>query len=256
MKKSPSLFTVVVPCYNAGPGVVSVIERILTFMPNVIVVDDGSTDGAAGLLRGMPIRLIQFGHNMGKGAAILAGFKAALETPEVDCVAILDADGQHDPNEIMRLYGMFQACQADLVIGAREFGQHHVPWLSWLGNTLTSAVTRLLLGRKIPDTQSGFRLHSRRFLEVVVQDVAGGRYETEMEILVKAVLGGYEVVSVPIRTIYERGNPSSHFRRMRDSWRVWRALFITALSCGRQSALGDLARKRLHGSVTEQGERE
>ena len=119
-----------------------------------------------------------------------------------------------------------------------------------------SAVTRLLLGRKIPDTQSGFRLHSRRFLEVVVQDVAGGRYETEMEILVKAVLGGYEVVSVPIRTIYERGNPSSHFRRMRDSWRVWRALFITALSCGRQSALGDLARKRLHGSVTEQGERE
>lgn len=216
-----------IPCYNSGPKVGAVIQNVLAVVDRVIVVDDGSTDGCLQNL-GLPVRLIRFEKNRGKGAAMIEGFRAALEDPATRCVAVIDADGQHDPAEIPRLYEVFAAKDADLLIGARDFDQPHVPWASWLGNTLTCLVTGLLLKRRLADTQSGFRLHSRKLLESVVTSIPGGRYETEMQILAHAIKGGYTIVSVPIRTIYETGNPTSHFRKISDSWRVWSALFRAA----------------------------
>lgn len=214
----------VIPCYNSGPNVTSVIRNVLAVVDRVVVVDDGSTDGCLEGA-GLPVRLIRFEKNRGKGAALIAGFKAALEDAATRCVAVVDADGQHDPAEISRLYEVFVEKQADLVIGARDFDQPHVPWASWLGNTLTCLVTGMLLKRRLADTQSGFRLHSRKLLQDILTSVPGGRYETEMQILARAIKGGYVVVSVPIKTIYETGNPTSHFRKITDSWRVWSALF-------------------------------
>lgn len=215
---------VVIPCYNAGPNVGRVVRNVLDVVDRLVLVDDGSTDGSLDNL-GLSVQLIRFPRNRGKGAAMLEGFRAALEEPKAQCVVVVDADGQHNPAEIPRLYAAFVEKRADLVIGSRNFDQPHVPWASWLGNTLTSLVTGLLLRRRLADTQSGFRLHSRRFLQDVLSSVAGGRYETEMEILARAIKGGYSIVSVPIETIYESGNPTSHFRKLRDSWRVWSALF-------------------------------
>ena len=87
----------------------------------------------------------------------------------------------------------------------------------------------LLLGRRLPDTQCGFRVLSRRFAEAVVSEVAGGRYETEMEIIVKALREGYTVGHSPIRTLYEAGNPSSHFHKLRDSFLIYVRLLRTVL---------------------------
>ncbi|MCX5770181.1 MAG: glycosyltransferase family 2 protein [Candidatus Hydrogenedentes bacterium] len=215
---------VVIPCYNAGSNVRNVIENVLKVVDHVIIVDDGSTDGCLQNLE-LPVRLIPLPHNQGKGAAMLLGFKAALEDPQIECAVVLDADGQHNPNEIPRLYQAFTTQKADLVIGARDFDQPHVPWASWFGNTMTSLLTGLLLKRRLPDTQSGFRLHSRRLLQDIVSSLHGGRYETEMQILALAIKRAYSVISVPIQTIYEAGNPTSHFRKLRDSSRVWAALF-------------------------------
>jgi glycosyltransferase involved in cell wall biosynthesis len=231
---------VVVPCYNAGSRLVTVVERALAWAGRVWVVDDGSTDGApwrAALealpgrsgLKPDPLQVIAFPKNRGKGAAILAGFRAALGIPGITCIIVLDADGQHDPDEIPALYEAFTREEADLVIGARMFDRARVPWRSWFGNTVTSMVTAWLFGRRLPDTQSGFRLHSRRFAEDVVRTIPEGRYETEMAIVAKAIREGYTVASVPIRTIYEPGNPSSHFRKVRDSFRVYRTLFCAVL---------------------------
>lgn len=219
---------VVIPCYNAGGGLREVVAGARACVNRVIVVDDGSTDGAPDALADAGARLIRFPANRGKGAAILAGLRAALEEPAVRAAAVLDADGQHDPAELPKLYAAFETERADLVVGARVFGGREVPWASWLGNVLTRLLTRLFLGQSIPDTQSGYRVHGRRFAEAVVEAVGPGRYETEMEILALALRDGYKVVSTPIQTIYERGNPSSHFRKFRDSWRVWRALFQAA----------------------------
>ena len=219
----------VVPCYNAGGRVRGVVEGLAARLDHVVVVDDGSTDGSGASLDGLPARLVTFPENRGKGFAMLAGFEAALEDPDVHCVAIVDADGQHDPGELPQLYATFVREDADLVIGSRTFDMAHVPLRSRFGNKTTATVTRLLLGKSIPDTQSGFRLHSRRLLEYLLGILVGGRYETEMEILVEAVKGGYTVFPAPIQTIYEEGNPSSHFNKIADSFRIYRRLVATAL---------------------------
>ncbi|MBI3117071.1 MAG: glycosyltransferase family 2 protein, partial [Candidatus Hydrogenedentes bacterium] len=175
-------------------------------------------------LGGLPITLVSLGTNRGKGHALLAGFRKALEWEGVRAVAVLDADGQHNPSELPRLYEAFQRDDASLVIGARQFDQGHVPWRSRFGNTLTVRLTGLLLGRRLPDTQCGFRLLARPFVQEVLGSVAGGRYETEMEIVVKAIREGYTVSSVPIATIYEAGNVSSHFHKVRDSFLIYTRL--------------------------------
>jgi len=217
-----------VPCYNAGHRVRPVVERLLEFVDQVVVVDDGSRDGAVEALRDLPICIVTFPENRGKGQALLAGFQTALEMPEVEAVAVVDADGQHDPRELPRMFAAFREQDLDLAIGSRTFELERVPWRSRFGNVLTRNLTRWLLGQRIPDTQSGYRLHSRRLLEEVVRSVRGGRYETEMEILVLAVKRGYRVAPVPIETIYERGNPSSHFNKFRDSYLIYRRLFHAA----------------------------
>jgi glycosyltransferase involved in cell wall biosynthesis len=220
---------VVVPCYNAGTRVRRVVEGALALVDRVFVVDDGSTDGAVHALRDLPIRRITFPKNRGKGAALLAGFRAALDIPAVAAVVVVDADGQHDPAEIPALYRAWVTQRADLVIGARTFDRRNVPWPSRFGNRVTVAVTACLLKRRLPDTQSGFRLHGRRFLDRVIASVSPGRYETEMAIVVKAIREGHTLVSVPIKTLYEPGNTSSHFRKIRDSFRIYRTLLASSL---------------------------
>ena len=217
----------VVPCYNAGGRVQPVVVALLQHLDHVVVVDDGSTDGATAPLQAMGASVIHFQENKGKGFAMLAGFRAALAADDVTGVVIVDADGQHDANELPNLWQKFIDENADLVIGTRTFDGIQVPLRSKVGNKFTALMTRVLIGVAIPDTQSGFRIHSRKFLEDILASIRGGRYETEMEILVTAARGGYRLAAAPIKTIYESGNPSSHFNKFRDSWRVIRKLFAS-----------------------------
>ena len=219
----------VVPCYNAGGRVRAVVQGLEECLDHVYVVDDGCTDGSAQSVDDLGATVVTFPENRGKGFAILEGFRAALGEPGIEAVAILDADGQHDPRELPRLYGVFVKENADLLIGARTFQRGQTPWASWFGNSITAFLTRQLLRQAIPDTQSGYRIHSRRFLDDVLETIPGGRYETEMAILLKAAREDYRLVSEPIQTIYEAGNRSSHFNKLRDSYRIYRTFFRLAL---------------------------
>jgi glycosyltransferase involved in cell wall biosynthesis len=206
----------------------AVAEGVLAQAIRLLVVDDGSTDGSAASLCDLPIQYLRIDPNQGKGHALLAGFREALKDPDMACVCVLDADGQHDPAEIPRLHAAFLATGADLVIGSRVFDGGRVPLRSRFGNKVTVSVTALLLRHRMPDTQCGFRILSRPFLESVLETVHGGRYETEMEIIVKAIREGWSTESVPIRTIYEAGNASSHFRKFHDSYRIYSRLLKAA----------------------------
>ncbi|HQH52746.1 MAG TPA: glycosyltransferase family 2 protein [Candidatus Hydrogenedentes bacterium] len=219
----------VVPCYNAGRRVRAVVEGLMELLDHVYVVDDGSTDGSARSVDGLCATVVTFSENRGKGFAMLAGFETALKEPGIRAVAILDADGQHNPSELPHLYRAFLEHEADLVVGTRTFTRGEIPLASWFGNSLTAFLTKLLLGQTITDTQSGYRIHSRRFLEDVLKTILGGRYETEMAILIKAAREDYTLVAEPIQTIYEEGNRSSHFNKIRDSFRIYRTFFRTAL---------------------------
>lgn len=224
----PPAIVAIVPCYNAGDRLRPVAEGVLERLTRLIVVDDGCTDHSIDSVRELPLSVVSLPQNRGKGHALLAGFREALQDPEMTCICVLDADGQHNPEEIPRLYAAFEETGADLVIGSRVFDGGQVPWRSRFGNKVTVTVTALLLGHRLPDTQCGFRLLSRSFLESIVESVSGGRYETEMEIIVKAIREKRQTISVPISTIYEEGNASSHFRKFHDSYRIYSRLLKSA----------------------------
>jgi glycosyltransferase involved in cell wall biosynthesis len=217
---SPAI-TVVIPCFDAGHRIRPVAEGAAALVARVLVVDDGSTDGAVAALSTPGVEVLRLPHNRGKGHAIIEGLKRALAQPNLEAACLMDADGQHDPADIPGLLEAFRRERADLVIGQRVFGGAAVPWRSRFGNQVTARVTRLLLGRNLPDTQCGFRVLSPRFARAVVDRVAGGRYETEMEMIVLAVRGGFTLAHAPVRTVYEPGNSSSHFRKVRDSVRIY-----------------------------------
>lgn len=217
----------VVPCYNAGDRVMPVLEKLVQQGPRVLVVDDGSTDGCLDGVDNLDVECLRLPENRGKGFALVAGFRHALEDDSVTAVGAIDADGQHDPNEVPKIVEAFMREDADLVIGARNFDDPSVPKLNRFGNRSTIRITSFLMGAKLPDTQSGFRLYSRRFLEKALPKVKTGRYETEMDLLVRAVRWKYKVVSVPIQTIYEEGNRSSHFKNVPDATRIIYRLLST-----------------------------
>jgi len=213
--------TAIVPCYNAGDRVLPVLKKLVGYAQTVIVVDDGSTDGGLTGADTLGVQLLRFDLNRGKGHALLAGLQAALALPGHGPIALLDADGQHDPAELPRLCQAFHDEKADLLIGARVFGGASVPWASRFGNRATIAITSWLVGRELPDTQCGYRLLSRAFAAAVVETVPGGRYETEMDMLLKAVQEDWQLAFVPVATLYEPGNQSSHFRKVQDSVRIY-----------------------------------
>ncbi len=220
----------IIPCYNAGDRVRAVVTDVRARVARVILVDDGSTDGGADHATDLA-QVLRLKHNLGKGHALIAGVQQALDMPDVRVIALMDADGQHDPCEIPGLYDAFVREQADLLIGARRFDRQQAPWASRIGNKATAWITARLFGCDLPDTQSGFRLLSPRFARAFVNTVPGGRYETEMRMLVMAIRGDYKIVSAPIATIYEAGNANSHFRKIRDSLRVYVAL-LQEMVCG------------------------
>lgn len=213
---------VIVPCYNAGHRVMPVLERLAALGYPTLVVDDGSTDdGLAQAQRLSGVQLHRLPQNLGKGHALIQGLKLALESPDLNAIALLDADGQHDPDELPRMLAAFTAEEADLLIGQRVFEGREVPWASRFGNQVTLRFTSWLVGRSLPDTQCGYRILSPPFARAVLASVPGGRYETEMEILLKAVKENWKLAFIPIATRYETGNQSSHFRKFRDSLRIY-----------------------------------
>ena len=202
---------------------------MLAIHPRVLIVDDGSTDGCVEPVKSLPVDILTLPVNRGKGVALIEGFRKGLSDPAIECIATLDADGQHRATELPHLYQAFQERRADLLIGARTFTGNDVPLRSRLGNKATIVLTAIFLGHRVPDTQSGYRLHRRGFLNEILSAVKGGRYETEMEILALAFAKGFTVKSEPIETIYENHNQSSHFNPLRDSVLVYKKLFLASL---------------------------
>jgi len=208
---------VVIPAYNAGARLEPVLLKLLALIPqrNVIVVDDGSTDQTHAVAVASGVEVITHPQNCGKGAALKTGFAHAMTRPQVQAVITLDADGQHDPKHLPEFIRAWHASPVDLLIGCRTLRWPAMPFFRVLSNRLTSALVSRRLGRRIPDSQSGYRLHSRRLLEQI--KLAAGGYETESELLLKAVRAQMQLGFIPIATIYS--GETSHIRGRRDTWR-------------------------------------
>lgn len=209
-----------IPAHDEAPRIAAVVRAAAEHL-TVVVVDDGSSDDTAVVAVAAGATALVQRPNQGKGAALRAGFRWAIER-DLDAVMMLDADGQHDPAEIPRFLATWSAGNAtedgqaaappDLVIGQRDFTQ--MPPIRRLANELGGRALSWAIGRRIPDNQSGFRLVSRRLMEKLVDGHEAG-FEFEVEMITTAVRDEYAIVWFPIRTIYEGGpshiQPWGHF---------------------------------------------
>jgi len=224
----------VVPCYNVAPFCGEVVREAARYADHVIAIDDGSTDETGEVLRTIAaesarrIRLLSFVSNRGKGVALLEGFRYALAELAFDVLITLDGDRQHRPADIPRLVRAWREERAALVIGERRHFEA-MPLRSRLGNTITSTLLRKIHPASPCDTQSGLRALSRSFVTEVVGVVEGGRYETELGILLLALRQRRRISTVPVPTLYINGNRSSHFRPVIDSLRIYRTLLSERL---------------------------
>lgn len=206
---------VVIPAFQAARTIRDVVVRTKTTLPaaQIIVVDDGSTDGTVSAADAFALL---HDENLGKGAALRDGIHEAI-THGASVVVTLDADGQHPPEEIPRLLEPIGQHRADLVLGARKRGGT-MPVSRRVTNWLSAALASRIGGQRIPDAQTGFRAFTRAVAERV--QPTGDRYEFEANFLLDALRAGYRVTSVEVPTIY--GTPS-HFRHLGDTWRMARA---------------------------------
>ena len=211
-----------IPAYNEVHHIRDVVERACKYLP-VIVIDDGSADGSGAAAALAGAKVIAHTVNRGKGAALNSGFDYAV-TRNAAAAVTLDADGQHDPDEIPLFIEAFRAGQGDIIIGQRSFGQ--MPWVRQAANRTGNWLLGLAMGQSVPDNQSGYRLLSRDVLRNIRPTSA--RFEAEVEILLRAQMAGYRIGWVPIKTIY--ADEVSHFRPARDVplflkmvWRIWLA---------------------------------
>jgi glycosyltransferase involved in cell wall biosynthesis len=214
-----------IPGYQEGPRIATVVEGARAFIP-VVVVDDGSTDDTAVQAEAAGATVLRQRPNAGKGAALRAGFRHAL-AEGASAVVTLDADGQHDPAEIPAFLAAYKAGHPELVIGQRDFGS--MPPVRRLSNTLGGLVFSAAVGRRVADNQSGYRLIGRRLMTALLESDEHG-FEFEVEMIARCIALGLPMVEVPIRTIYA-GEPShirpwAHFtsflRVSRDARRIVR----------------------------------
>ena len=194
-----------IPGYNEGPRIGAVVAAALAHLP-VVVVDDGSTDDTAAQAEAAGATVIRQLPNQGKGAALREGFRWALDAG-VEAVVTLDADGQHDPDEITRFLDAFAATNPGLVVGQRNFRQ--MPPVRRLSNTVGGMLLSAAVGRPIPDNQSGYRLVGRRLMSALLESKQDG-FAFEVEMIARCIALDLPLTWVPIRTIYA-GEPS-HIR--------------------------------------------
>ena len=209
---------IVIPVYNHSKSLRKVVLRALEVNAAVMVVDDGSSDGGINTLAGLHTHILHHPVNWGKGAAILTAAKAYRQMAMTHLVTV-DADGQHNPDDIRRFIPVMQRDPFAIVVGKRDFQSVTVPRLSRFGRHFSNFWLRLQTGCSLGDTQSGFRAYPLVVLERLKLREKG--FAFEVEVLVKAAWAGVKLKEVDVPVYYPPPNERiSHFNVFRDNLRL------------------------------------
>ncbi len=205
---------VVIPAYNEEENIEDLIDKLFKkgfSKKEIIVVDDGSIDKTYTMARKKGVWVLKNEKNEGKGYSQRKGFFFAKELG-FEYVVTMDADGQHLVDDIDKF---LKNTSYDIVIGRRKIDPKVMPFKRVISNVLTSFVVSVLCGRRIKDSQCGYRmLNLSRILKIPVKTK---KYEAESELLVKACRAGFSLKEVPIRTMYSVGG--SHISPFVDTLR-------------------------------------
>lgn len=220
---------VAVPSYNNVRELPGVLDRLRVQDYPILVINDGSTDGTGELLRTRypDIDVVTHPVNMGKGAGIRSAFDRAYELG-YRYVVTIDSDGQHYPEDLPLFVEKIGRYPDSLLVGARNLKAENMPAKNTFANNLSNFFFRLISGQSLEDTQTGYRLYPIRKLRDL--KLLSGKYEFEMEILVRAAWRHIPLRSVPIRVYYAPGEERiSHFRPFQDFMRIVLLDFILLL---------------------------
>lgn len=209
---------VIVPVYNNVGTIKDVVHRTLKFCKDVIVVDDGSTDGSSDSLKGLDTVVVRYEKNRGKGYALKTGFKEAKARGFERAITI-DADGQHFPEDIPAFAAEANVHPDAMLVGSRNLRMENMPGGNTFANKFSNFWFRLQTGVNLPDTQSGFRLYQLNRIGKL--HLLTSRYEAELELLVFQCWKGVQMRPVGINVYYPpEGERVTHFRPFRDFFRI------------------------------------
>jgi glycosyltransferase involved in cell wall biosynthesis len=215
-----SRIAAVIPAYQEAQHVAEVARRARAQLEHVLVVDDGSNDATAEQARSAGVEVVVHRQNRGKGESIKTGLRHWLERG-MDYIVLLDADGQHLPEEISRfLEAGAQYPDVKIFLGSRMNDVASMPFVRRAVNRYMSRTISRACGQQIPDTQCGFRMLHRD----VVPEILGGadRFDYETEMLLLASRKRHRIVSVPITTVYS--DEISSINPARDTLRFFRLM--------------------------------
>jgi glycosyltransferase involved in cell wall biosynthesis len=207
-----------IPAYRAATTIADVVGGVRQHVARVLVVDDGSPDATAARAEAAGATVIRHPENGGKGAALLTGLRA-LAADGVRRAMTLDADGQHLPDQIPVLLAASDAAPDAIVVGVRRKEGQEIRAVNLFGNWVADTFLEAIAGRKLPDTQSGFRIYP--LPETLELGAVGVRYDFETEILLRAARAGLDVVGTPTRVYYPPvAERVSHFDPWVDTFRI------------------------------------
>ena len=211
---------VVIPTYNNEKTLESVVNAALQYCAAVMVVNDGSTDSTRLIINQMDNHVIRMGYkkNRGKGHALKVAFQTA-QAADYDYVLTMDADGQHQAEDLEKFADALEQHPAAMLIGSRCLTAENMPKQNTFANRFSNFWFTLQTAHKLPDTQSGFRVYPLKRMGKMRPFTA--RYEAELDLLVRSCWRGIELVPVPINVYYPPENERvSHFRPRADFFRI------------------------------------
>jgi len=214
---------VIIPTYNNEKTIGQIIRDVHEFTKDILVVDDGCTDGTGAILVDIKkvfpeLQILKNKNNMGKGASLRSAFKKGYEMGMHYGITI-DSDGQHFAVDMPLFVKKIIDHPGALIVGERNMTGSDIPSKSSFGHKFSNFWFRFETGIDLPDTQSGFRLYPLDVLSRI--NLFTTKYEMEIEILVRCAWRGVPILSVPIKVFYEpKETRVSHFRPIRDFTRV------------------------------------
>ena len=211
---------VLIPSYEPDEKLINLVKKIKY---DVIVVNDGSNNTYDNIFKNVKkyAKVISYDNNMGKGYALKTGFKYIKDNYKNYIIVTMDSDGQHSVNDIDKLCNYVKKHKDTLVLGKRIRGKN-TPIRSYIGNSITRFVYKLVTKNDIYDTQTGFRAFSNELVDFHL-NTKGNRFEYEMNILLYGS-NKIKMKEIAIETIYIDNNKSSHFNGLKDSIRIYKQI--------------------------------
>jgi len=210
---------VIIPTYNNAGTLEKVIADVLEYTSHVMVVNDGSTDATADILKKFPsIKKISYSKNVGKGWALRQGFKAAMADGYKYAITI-DSDGQHFASDLPAFAKKLEIDGPAIIMGARNMNQDSVPGKSSFGHKFSNFWFKVETGISCPDTQTGYRLYPLLLMKKM--RFLTRKFEFEIEVLVRSAWKGIRIDSIPVKVFYATGEERvTHFRPFKDFFRI------------------------------------